>query len=131
MLEQHKNINIQLGGTKPALHLGALQPIKTSTPVKLFEHLKENCTPIATKERRYSIRDKKFISAEVRPLLSKDLIEQSNSQWQAQPFMITPENHRKRLVIDYSQTINKFAQLDGYLLSLMQNVVNNVAQYKI
>ena len=80
----HKSINIQFGGTKPALHLGALEPIKTSTPVKLFEHLKENCIPIATKERRYSTHDKKFISAEIRRLLSEDLIEQSNSPWRAQ-----------------------------------------------
>ena len=130
-LEQHKSINIQFGGTKPALHLGALEPIKTSTPVKLFEHLKENCTPIATKERRYSTHDKKFISAEIRRLLSEDLIEKSNSPWRAQPFVITPENHRKRLVIDYSQTINKFTQLDAYPLPLTQDVVNNVAQYKI
>ena len=45
--------------------------------------------------------------------------------------MITPENHRKRLLIDYSQTINKFTQLDAYPLPFMQDVVYNVAQYKI
>ena len=91
----------------------------------------KNCTPIALKEHRYSTHDKKFISAEIRRLLSEDLIEQSNSPWQAQPFVITPENHQKRLVINYSQTINKFTQLDAYPLPLMQDVVNNVAQYKI
>ena len=74
---------MQFGGTKLALHLGALQPIKTIKPVKLFEHLKENCTPNARKERRYFTHDKKFISAEVRCLLSEDLIEQSNSPWRA------------------------------------------------
>ena len=78
--------------------------IQTATPTKLFEHLKENCTLIATKERRHSSLDNKFISAEVRRLLSEDLIAQSNSPWRDQPFVITPENHQKRLVIDYSQT---------------------------
>ena len=74
---------------------------------------------------------KKLFFGDVRRLLSEDLIEQSNSPWRAQPFVITPENHGKRLVIDYSQTINKFIQLDAYPLPLMQDVVNNVAWYKI
>ena len=85
--------------------------VQTATPIKLFEHLKENCTPIATKERRHSSHDNKFISAEVRRLLSEDLIAQSNSPWRAQPFVITPENHLKRLVIDYSQT--RGAEIQG------------------
>ena len=131
IMELHQSVNIHFGGFKPALHLGALQPIKTSTPVKLFEHLKNNCIPIATRERRYSMHDKKFISTEVKRLLADDLIEPSHSPWRAQPFIITPENHRKRMVIDCSQTINKFTQLDAYPLPLMQDVVKQVAQYKI
>ena len=59
--EQHRSINLQFGSTKPALHFGALQLTKTSTPVKFFKLLKEDCTPIATNERRYSTHDKKFI----------------------------------------------------------------------
>ena len=104
-MELHQSVNIHFGGFKPALHLGALQPIKTSTPVKLFEHLKDNCIPIATRERRCSTHDKKFIPTEVKRLLAEGLIEPSQSQWRAQPFIITPENHRKRMLIDYSQTI--------------------------
>jgi len=34
------------------------------------------------------------------------------------------------MVIDYSQTINKFMQLDAYPLPRMQDVVNSVVQYK-
>ena len=130
-MELHQSVNIHFGGFKPAVHLGALQPIKTSTPVKLFEHLKDNCIPITTRERRYSTHDKKFISTEVKRLLADDLLEPSHSPWRAQPFIITPENHCKRMVIDYSQTINKFTQLIAYPLPLMQDVVNQVAQYKI
>ena len=130
-MELHQSINIHLGGFKPALHLGAFQPIKTSTPEKLFEHLKDNCIPIATRECRYSIHDKKFISTEAKCLLADDLIEPSHSPWQAQPFIIIPENHCKRMVIDYGQTINKFTQLDAYPLPLTQDVVKQVAQYKI
>ena len=130
-IELHQSVNIHFGGFKPALHLGALQLIKTSTPVKLFKHLKDSCISTATRERRYSTHDKKFTSTEVKRLLADDLIEPSHSPWRAQPFIITPEYHRKRMVIDYSQTINKFTQLDAYPLPLMQDIVKQMAQYKI
>ena len=77
------------------------------------------------------MHDKKFISAEIERLLKNDLIEASSSPWRAQPFVVTPENHRKRMVIDYSQTINKFTQLNAYPLPRMQDVVNSVAQYSV
>jgi len=35
------------------------------------------------------------------------------------------------MVIDYSQTINRFTQLDAYPLPRMQDVVQNVAQYNV
>ena len=53
-MELHKDVNFYFGGAKPTLHLSALKPIRTFTPVKLFEYLRSSCLPIATKERRYS-----------------------------------------------------------------------------
>ena len=41
------------------------------------------------------------------------------------------ENHKKRLAIDYSQTIDRFTQLDAFPLPRMTNLVNNIAQYKV
>ena len=35
-MARHKNVKIHFGGEIPTWHLGALQAIKTSTPVKLF-----------------------------------------------------------------------------------------------
>ena len=35
------------------------------------------------------------------------------------------------MVINYSQTINKFTLLDAYPLPRMQDVVNNVTQYRV
>ena len=40
------------------------------------------------------------------------------------------ENHKKRLAIDYSQTINRFTLLDDFPLPRMTDLVNNIAQYK-
>ena len=95
-MELHQSINIHFRGFKPALHLGALQSIKTATPVKLFEHLKDNCIPIATIERRYSTHDKKFISTEIKHLLADDLI--LSLPVASTAFIFTLENHRKRMV---------------------------------
>ena len=39
--------------------------------------------------------------------------------------------HKKRMVIDYSQTVNKFTLLDAYPLSHMQDIVRRIAQYKV
>ena len=129
-MDLHKSISIQFGGSKPDLHLGVLRTVTTTTPVSLFKHLSSNCKPIATKARRYSNADQKFISSELQRLLENDLIERNNSPWRAQPLVVTQDNHKKRMVIDYSQTINKFTQLDAYPLPRMQDVVNNVAKFK-
>ena len=46
--------------------------------------------------------------------------------------MVTKEgNHKKPLVVDYSQTINKFTQLDGYPLPHIDDFVNKIAQYRV
>ena len=130
-MDKHQNVNIHLGGPLPTLHLGALDAVKTSTPVRLFQHLKSECRPIASKSRRYSRSDSVFISYEVKRLFKKGLIEPSNSPWRAQPLVVTQENHKRRMVINYSQTVNKYTLLDAYPLPRMRDVVQNVARYKV
>ena len=130
-MTQHQSINIHFGGVKPTLQLGAVEAVKTSTPAKLFQYLHNDCRPIATKERRYSWQDKSFISSEIKWLLADGLIESSNSPWRSQPLVVTQEYQKKRMVIDYSRTINKFTFVDSYPLPKMHDVVQQVAQYKI
>ena len=124
-------MKIHFGGEIPTLHLRALQAIKTSTSVKLFEHIRENTQMVATKPRRYSQVDTEFISPEVKRLLNDELIEPSSSSWRAQPLVVTQVNHKKRIVIDYSQTVNKFTLLDAYPLPDMQDIVRQIAQYTL
>ena len=130
-MDKHQNVNIHLGGSLPTLRLGALGAVKTSTPVRLFQHLKSECRPIASKSRRYSRSDSVFISYEVKRLFKEGLIEPSNSPWRAQPLVVTQENHKRRMVIDYNQTVNKYTLLDAYPLPRMRDVVQNVARYKV
>lgn len=59
------------------------------------------------------------------------IIEESISPWRAQPLVVSNENNKKRMVIDYSQTINRFTLLDAYPLPRIEEVVNRVAQYSV
>jgi len=38
------------------------------------------------------------------------------------------ERHKRRMVVDYPQTINRFTALDAYLLPKIDEQVNNLAQ---
>ena len=84
-----------------------------------------------SKSRRYSFDDRKFIHEETRRLLQEGIIEPSNSPWRAQVVVTKDENHRKRLAIDYLETINRFTLLDGYPLPRIDDMVNKIAQYQV
>ena len=128
-LKLHNQVLIEFGGPQSSLIIGALECIKTDIVPHLFEHLSSDCKPITTKSRKHSVTNEKFIAETVRNDLQNGIIEPSTSPWRAQVLVTTGENHRKRMCIDYSETINKFTLLDGYPLPNIQNLVNKVAQY--
>ena len=102
-------------------------------PAKLFENLTADCKPIAARSRRYSAADKRFIEDKINELLKEGLIEPSNSSWRAQVVVTKdphPEIHRKRMTVDYSETINKFTMLDAYPLPRIDEQVNAISKYK-
>ena len=39
--------------------------------------------------------------------------------------------HKKRLVVDFSQTVNSYTNLDAYPLPKINELVNNIAQYRV
>lgn len=129
-LSQHESVDIKFGGPKSSLNLAALKPIKVLKPVRLFEHLSSDCHPIATKRRNYSSADQEFIHNEIKKLLDDDIIEPSSSPWRAQVLVTKNDNQKKRMCVDYSQTINKFTHLDAYPLPTMQSIIKEVSQYK-
>ena len=128
-LKQHSVVEIPFGGSMPPLtvcgHTGAAVPSPS-----LFANLTEDCKPVAVRSRHHSHADQKFISSEVSRLLKEGVIEPSNSPWRAQVLVTSNENHKKRMVIDYSQTINRFTLLDAYPLPRIDEMVGNVAQYR-
>ena len=126
----HKCVTVEFGGEKPPLTVCSLLIFKVDPP-SLFENLSPNAKPISTRRRRYSKEDYDFIKEEINRLLSEGIIEPSNSPWRAQVVVTHNENRKKRLVIDYSQTINRFTLLDAYPLPSINDLVNKVAQYQV
>lgn len=128
ILKQYSQINLSFGGSKPPISICALTPAKVPLPT-LFGNLNKDCKPIATKSRKHSQADKAFIQDEVQRLLKEGIIEESKSPWRAQALVVTSENHKKRMVIDYSQTINRFTLLDAYPLPNIEELVSEVSKF--
>ena len=129
-MEQHQAVTVKFGGSRSPLMLNSLGEMRVTSP-SLFANLTSDVHPIAAKSRRYSIADKRFIDDEVQKLLNSGIIEPSNSPWRAQLLVERSSNHRDRLVVDYSQTINRFTLLDAYPLPLMEDVASELARYTI
>ncbi len=127
---QHESVTIHYGGAAPPLKVCGLTALNVDSP-PLFQYLTADCKPIAAKSRRYSYEDREFITAEVQRLLEEGVIEPSDSPWRSQVVVTRNDRHRKRLVIDYSQTINRFTQLDAYPLPRIDDTVTKIAQYKV
>ena len=68
---------------------------------------------------------------EVKRLLKENIIEPSKSPWRAQVLIMTNENHKKRMVVHYSQTINRYTQLGAYPLPRIDEMVSNITKYRI
>ena len=101
------------------------------SPPPLFTNLTSNIHPIATKSRRQSPPDMKFMREEVDKLFKLGIIQPSISPWRAQAFVTKEDdNHRKRMVVDYSETINLFTELDAYPMPNILDMVQKMSQYK-
>ena len=127
ILRLHDHVRFNFCGPRPSLCINALKCIKTNVVPRLFEHLASDCKPIIMKSRKHSLANEKFIAETIKNDLKEGIIEPSSSSWRAQVLVVTGDNHKKRMCIDYSETINKYTLLDGYPLPNMQNLVNKVA----
>ena len=137
-MKLHDEVTFTMGGTQDSLVINndrivsaALSKASVEAP-QLFSNLSSNCEPIATKSRYFKKEDKAFITEEVSKLLSDGIIEPCISPWRAQVHVTKDtENHKQRLVVDYSETINQFTDLDAYPFPKILELVNSVAQDKI
>ena len=111
---QHERVIFEYGDPTSSLSICGLSTLNISPP-QLFSNLTDDCHPIATKSRKYSHEDSLFITTETRRLLKEGIIEPSKSPWRAQVVVAKGDNHKRRMVVDYSQTINRFTLLDASL----------------
>ncbi|KRZ56324.1 hypothetical protein T02_10589 [Trichinella nativa] len=58
------------------------------------------------------------------------LRKQSSSTTKAQTLVVTTDNHKKRTMIDYSQTINRFTLLVAYPLAKINDMVHAISKYR-
>lgn len=113
--------------SKPSM-VSALGTLKLSPP-SLFSNLTPDCHPVISKSRRYTADDREFIKIETARLLKEGIIEPSKSPWRAQIHVAGGGNQKKRMTVDYSETINRFTLLDAYPLPRIKDHVNSIAQY--
>ena len=130
ILAQHERLNVDFGGSRPPFSVCSLSTMNIEPP-SLFTGQKPDCKPISIKSRRYSQNDQKFIDGEIQRLLNEDIIEPSNSPWRAQVLVTVNDRHKKRMVIDYSQTINLHTQLDAYPLPRIDDQINELAKNSV
>lgn len=126
----HGSVTLTYGGELPPLVVCGLSTLRVDPP-KLFANLTADCHPISAKSRRYSYEDRMFIEKETQRLLKEGIIEPSDSPWRAQVVVVKDGYRKRRLAIDYSETINKFTLLDGYPLPRIDDTVNKIAQYYV
>ena len=85
--------------------------------VSLFSNLAPEAKPSVTKSRRFNQEDREFIQRTIEKWLEAGIIQSSSSPWRAQVVVKDFFNRqRKRLCIDYSQTINIYIELNAYSL---------------
>ena len=89
------------------------------------------CQPIATKSRKFNHEDKLFIKEEVRKLLNEQIIEPSYSPWWAQVLVARDGQHKPRMVVDYSQTVNRYTLLDAYPLPNINEQISEIAKWNV
>ena len=137
--KQHAAVTFVYGGTEPELEINktkieicSLTASKLRVP-RLLANLKPHARPIATKSRRYRDEDRQFIAQEVKHLLAEGIVEPSSSPWRAQVVIVKDEfdRHKKRMCVDYSNTVNLFTELDAYPLPRIDTLVNKLASYRV
>ena len=129
-MEKHKAVEFTLNGSLPKLTVCGVACMNISPP-SLFPNLTSDIKPATTPTRKFSKSDQDFIHTEVESLLQAGIIEKSQSPWRAQVLVTNDERHRRRMVVDYSRTINRFTQLDAYPMPRMHDLVHKMAKYRI
>ena len=137
-LSAFQALTFQYGGHLPPLSVNQVisntsnaSTFTTHLPVQCFPHLHSAQKPIRAPARRQQPADKLFIRSEIQRLLKEGKIRPSNSSWRSQAFVVREPNRKPRMVINYSQTINRVTHLDAFPIPLVSELLEQVGQYRI
>ena len=128
-LNQHSEVSFPFNGSEKPIKILGVAAAKVEAP-PLFSNLSEDCKPIAVKSYRLSDLEEQFVESEIRKLLKDDIIEPSTSPWRAQVLVTNGDRHKRRLVIDYSRTINRYTLLDAYPLPRLDKMAESISKYQ-
>ena len=135
---QHERVVFVYDGTKPELEVSSQRKEACAVAAAtvecppLFNCLTSDWRPVCLTSRRYSAADTAYIESEVKKLFAEGIIRESKSPWRAQPLVVTNrDTGKKRLCVDYSQTVNLFTILDAYPLPKIEGIINKLAKYKV
>ena len=99
--------------------------------MQCFAHFDSSQPPIRAASRRHSASDRSFIRQETQRLLREGKIRPSRSSWRSQAFVVREVNKKPRMLVDYSQTVNRITPLDAYPIPLVPDLLDRVSQFKI
>ena len=136
VLKDHSSLIIKFNGLRGPVQLPQAQgacatAYATIEPVSIFRNVSPECVPIRCKSKKYSKSEERFIASEIQKLVSQGKIEESFSPWRAQVLVTDNDRHKRRMVIDYSRTVNKYTFVDAYPLPKLDEVANKIAQYRV
>lgn len=126
IMKLHESLNLYFGGSRPPLQLCSLKPMDVPKPTP-FSRVPDNVKPIAVRSRKYTQENEQFIKEETTRMLDAGIIRPSKSSWRAQ--VVVTQQKKKRMVIDYAQTINKYTPLDAYPIPNIDELIQKVAKH--
>lgn len=107
--EFHKATAISFHGAKPFLLLCVVSTWHLK-PLSLFKNSPQL-------SRRFMPNDGEFVHSEIPRQGRNGITMISVLSWYGQVFATSRERHNRRMVIKYSQTINRYMLLDAYLIA--------------
>ena len=134
-LSSFQALTIQYGGPLPPLMVNQVttEPdfgFARHLPVSCFTQVDKSTPAIRTPSRRNSEANKQFIRETIQQLKKEGKIRTSTSSWRSQVFVCREPGRKPRMVVDYSQTINKITPIDAFPIPLVPEVLEEVSKYK-
>ena len=132
VLRRHHEVNLMFNGHRPKTSLICASSTQSGFPTMqidppvIFSPSVYKAKPIASKSRKHKIEDRNFMDTEVKRMIADGIITVSTSPWRAQAFV--NRDHKPRMVIDYSETVNRYTSKDAFPFPDMQELLDKAAQ---